>query len=116
MRYPRIKFGSFTVLLAENGAPKDIDLGYVPDYVLVRNVTQAIQMELFATEVAECGLKSFAESTYHEFLAAGGLKMLDTTTISASNPVSKTKLQGFEIPLALINTSDVVHWIAIRGS
>jgi hypothetical protein len=116
MKYPQIKTGSFTILLAENGAAKTINLGFVPDFVMVRNVTQGIQMDLFATEVAEHGLKTWASSTYHNFLTEGGLKMVDTTTISASDPVRKTKVQGFEIPLALINTGDVVHWMTIRVS
>ena len=112
MRYPQIKFGNFT----SDGNDKTIDLGFVPDYILVRNVTKAIQLELFNSELTTKGLKSTAASTYHTFLSSGGLELVDTLTISASDPVKVTKVQGFLIPTAVLDNNDVVHWMAIRES
>jgi len=112
MRYPQIKFGNFT----SDGNDKTIDLGFIPDYILVRNVTKAIQLELFKSELTTKGFKSTAASTYHTFLSSGGLELVDTLTISASDPVKVTKVQGFLIPTAVLDNNDVVHWMAIRES
>ena len=118
MRYPQIKFGNFT----SDGNDKTIDLGFIPDYILVRNVTKAIQLELFKSELTTKGFKSTAASTYHTFLSSGGLELVDTITIDPgtenddSDPVRVTKVQGFLIPTAVLDNNDVVHWMAIRES
>lgn len=114
MRYPQIKFGTFT----SAGTPADVtvDLGFVPDYVLFRNITGVTQYELFKSEGTGKGLKSHAASTYHNLLASGGIELVDTETIQTTNPVKKTKVQGFKIVAAIQTASSVNHWMAIRES
>jgi hypothetical protein len=116
MKYPQIKMGTFTVTSGEGSGGKIINLGFVPEYVLLRNVTAATQYELFDTETDAYGLQHKAASTYHVFLTSGGLSMVDTVTIDTGNPVRKTKVQGFSVPAAAIAQNDVCHWMAIRAS
>jgi len=114
MRYPQIKFGSFTA--ASTPADVTVDLGFVPDYVLVRNPAGVAQYELFKSEGTGKGLKSHAASTYHNILASGGLELVDTETIQTTNPVKKTKVQGFKVVAALQTASNPCYWMAIRES
>jgi len=114
MRYPQIKFGTFTA--AATPADVTVDLGFVPDEVLVRSINGTVQYELFALEGTGKGLKSDDATTYHVFLTTGGLELVDTVAIQTNNPVKKTKVQGFKVPAGLQAASNVFVWKAIRES
>lgn len=114
MRYPQIKFGQFTS--AATAADVTVDLGFVPDYVKYINVTGVAFYELFALEGTGKGQKSHAATTYHNFLASGGIELVDTVSIQTTNPVKKTKVQGFKIVAAIQTANGANFWMAVRES
>ncbi len=114
MRYPQVKFGNFQS--AASPVDVTVDLGFVPDYVKFINVTGTKIFELFATEGTGKGQRSDTASTYHTFLASGGIELVDTSTIQTSDPVKKTKVQGFKIVAANQTANGYCHWMAVRQS
>lgn len=123
MPYPLFHSDTFTASASEASGGKTIDLGFVPDFVKVYNKTANEIFELHRDMGSGLSVKYVriaddgSTSNYNfTFQGSGGIELVDTTTINTSNPVQKTKVQGFKIPAGEVTENDVFFWIAQRNA
>jgi hypothetical protein len=121
---PIIKAGHFQ----SDGNAYDLDLGFVPDYIILWNLA-AVAGEIMVQEwFADLGDAhaivhrmlvdngSTASKTIEYITSGGAIAKLDTETISSSNPVKKTMKKGVTIATGWLDDNDEIYYLALGNA
>ncbi len=120
----QIKVGKITATSAEASGGKNVNVGFIPEYLKVWNEDAAdgevAILERFGGQADDASL------AYYKMTNGTGTDntLVDDTTngltdysagsiAEASDEVSDSGFQGFTIPAAFIGDGDVIHYLAI---
>lgn len=112
-----------TITCADGAAVTNVDMGFVPDWVIVRNRnvadTEILEWQWGKSMDDATGWKTIKHATNGDmttWAASGGdISKLDTKTIQTTNPVTVLHQKGIIIAAAFHDTSDVIDIVAFRS-
>jgi len=122
----QIKVGSFTVSTAEGTGGKNVEVGFVPEFILLWNSDASAAdvgvMLRFGGQAADAAVTllkltdngATGTDTINE-ITSNGITDYDSGSIAASgspDTVLDSGFQGFTIPAAQLTATDVWHYVA----
>ena len=96
------KVGTFTVDAVGAAAGVEVELGFIPRYMVAVNLTTLARYEKFSTQTLAKAFKQVAAGTLSEDLASFAFAKIDTTAF-----------KGFSLAIASATLADVWHFMAV---